>query len=61
MIKKEKSNIAKVKKRYEKYIDSNNNINNLSHSVDTFRIRRGLLLDLNDPHIQEHGLQGDEN
>jgi hypothetical protein len=59
--KKEKSNIAKVKKRYEKYIDTNNNINNLSHSVDTFTIRRGVLLDLNDPHIQEHGLQGDEN
>ncbi|WP_152456542.1 hypothetical protein [Microbulbifer sp. THAF38] len=59
--KKEKSNILKVKNRYEKYISGNNNLNSLHQKVDVFTIRRGVLPDLNGPYIQEHGLQGDED
>lgn len=59
--KKEVSNLSRVKKRYQSYIDSNNNLKSLSQCVDVFTIRRGTLPDPNDPHIQEHGLQGDED
>jgi hypothetical protein len=58
---KEKQNILKVKKRYERYIKENSKLADLSHSVDAFTVRRGVLPDPNDPHIQEHGLQGDED
>lgn len=58
---KEQSKLSKVKKRYQNYITSNKSLNSLSQSVDVFTIRRGVLPDPNDPHIQEHGLQGDED
>lgn len=58
---KEQSNISKVKKRYQNCIKGNNLLNRLAQSVDVFRIRRGCLPDPTDPHIQEHGLQGDED
>lgn len=59
--KKEQSNLSKVKNRYQSYIDDNNKLNSLSQCVDVFTIRRGVLPDPNDPHIQEYGLQGDED
>jgi hypothetical protein len=58
---KEQSNISKVKNRYQNYIDGNKNLNSLSQSVDVFTIRRGVIPDSNELHIQEHGLQGDED
>lgn len=59
--KKEQSNISKLEKRYKSYINANNNLNGLNQRVEAFTIRRGVLPDTNDPHLQEHGLQGDED
>ncbi|MGB0496654.1 MAG: hypothetical protein ACPGJI_09875, partial [Kangiellaceae bacterium] len=59
--KKEQSNLSKVKGRYQSYIDGNKNLYSLCQSVDVFTIRRGVLPNPNDPHIQEHGLLGDED
>lgn len=58
---KEQSNILKIKKRYQNYINCNDNLKTLNQSVDAFTIRRGVIPDANDPYIQEHGLQGDED
>ncbi|GAB3103510.1 hypothetical protein G8770_19695 [Aestuariicella hydrocarbonica] len=58
---KEQLNLSKVKKRYQSYIDGNEKLNSLSQSVEVFTIRRGILPDPEDPHIQKYGLQGDED
>ncbi|MFD2111344.1 hypothetical protein [Thiorhodococcus fuscus] len=59
--KKEASNLSKVKNRYEKYISDNDSLNHLCHCIDIITIRRGMLPDPDDPHTQEHGLQGNED
>lgn len=58
---KEQLNISKVKNRYEKYINNNSSFKDLSHNIDAFTIRRGVLPDPNNIYTQEHGLQGDED
>ena len=58
---KEKRNIQKVRNRYEKYISDNPNLRSLHHNVDSFTIRRGVIPDSDNLHVQEFGLQGDED
>jgi hypothetical protein len=58
---KENKNIEKVRKRYQGYINENSSLNTLSHDIDVMTIRRGASPCPDDPHIQEQGLQGDED
>ena len=57
----EASNINKLKTRYEGYIKGNANLNGLNQHVEVFTIRRGTLPNPDDLHIQQHGLNGDED
>lgn len=57
----EASNIDKLKARYEGYIQSDAKLSSLDQKVDVFTIRRGTLPDPADPHILQHGLNGDED
>jgi len=58
---KENKNIEKVRGRYQGYIDENSNLSRLSHDIDVMTVRRGVPPSPDDRHIQEHGLQGDED
>lgn len=58
---KEARNIDKVTSRYRNYIKNNLKLNQLSHDIKAKTIRRGTLPDANDPHVQEFGLEGDED
>jgi len=58
---KEQKNLTKVGKRYEKYIKEVNLPIGIKYKADIFTIRRGTVLDPDDPFIQEMGLQGNED
>lgn len=59
--KKESKALKKVTDKYKSIISENPNLSSLKHEIDVVTIRRGILPDPNDPHVQEVGLSGDED
>jgi hypothetical protein len=59
--KKETSNLKRIERRYKNYLSSLSIPNSVTSNIEVFTIRRGLVPNPNDPDVQMHGLQGDED
>lgn len=58
---KECSNIRRLRKRYDKYMDDISLPSDVSHRIEILTIRRGIMPAPNDPFTKEMGLQGNED
>jgi len=58
---KESSNIRKLHKRYDKYMEDILLPSDVSHRIEVLTIRRGRVPEPDDPYTREWGLQGNED
>ncbi|MGL1957837.1 MAG: hypothetical protein OCD00_11040 [Colwellia sp.] len=59
--KKEASNLKRIRKRYQSYFSELTIPTNVHCKLDAFTIRRGVVPDINDPYVQQFGLDGTED